>query len=511
MNQNSMVSGHAQMPTNEILSDLSEPSSPDSTIYDSEILGSAVNDDVTNQLAASGPIGVAAAAAVLSTRKRKLHPHHFETNPARRKRQQTRLLRKLRHTIEEYSTRVGQQAVVLCCTPNVNHSMMMYKIRNNKPQILSDLESALLEHTPPSQAENSALHELPSLVIDGIPTPVDKMTQAQLRNFIPEMLKYSTGRSKPGWGRIECRPIWWPSDLPWANVRSDVRTDEEKKRVPWTEALRQIVKNCYMHHGRHDLLQVFKEEPQSGVTVQHQQQYAGTMMQTINNPDGSVSIIQIDTPSQMVTLPDGTQATLVHAIHDNNGVPQLTSEQEIQISQSFTDTSNMVAVSAATQEVASQQAALGALQASLNSSGHIILTGADASQLSGIMTVLPVSMYQTVQAVQPISTNIPMNSIPVNNIPVNNLPVNFQLAQSSSQPIEVSMASVSSDVTMAINQHLQGGGEGQVLGVAEGDGGVSVEEVGMGIGVKDETGAQGEGEEGSPQENGDSSEMHMLE
>lgn len=39
-----------------------------------------------------GPVGVAAAAAVLSTRKRK-HPHHFETNPARRKRQQTRLLR----------------------------------------------------------------------------------------------------------------------------------------------------------------------------------------------------------------------------------------------------------------------------------------------------------------------------------------------------------------------------------------------------------------------------------
>lgn len=45
------------------------------------------------------------------------------------------------------------------------------------------------------------------------------------------MLKYSTGRSKPGWGKLDCRPIWWPNDLPWANVRSDVRTDEEKKRV----------------------------------------------------------------------------------------------------------------------------------------------------------------------------------------------------------------------------------------------------------------------------------------
>ena len=61
--------------------------------------------------------------------------------------------------------------------------------------------------------------------------------QAQLRNFIPEMLKYSTGRSKPGWGRMECRPVWWPNDLPWANVRSDVRTDEDKKRVSKVKTL----------------------------------------------------------------------------------------------------------------------------------------------------------------------------------------------------------------------------------------------------------------------------------
>ena len=55
--------------------------------------------------------------------------------------------------------------------------------------------------------------------------------QAQLRAFIPEMLKYSTGRSKPGWGKHEYRPVWWPEDVPWANVRSDVRTEEMKKKV----------------------------------------------------------------------------------------------------------------------------------------------------------------------------------------------------------------------------------------------------------------------------------------
>ena len=57
------------------------------------------------------------------------------------------------------------------------------------------------------------------------------MLQAQLRNFIPEMLRFSTGKTKPGWGKPECRPLWWPPDVPWANVRSDVREEEEKKLV----------------------------------------------------------------------------------------------------------------------------------------------------------------------------------------------------------------------------------------------------------------------------------------
>ena len=95
--------------------------------------------------------------------------------------------------------------------------------------------------------------------------------------------------------------------------------------MSWTEALRTIVKNCYKHHGRDDLLQVFMEDNPTAATVMTQQQpqivqtqthnYGGTMVQTINNPDGTVSIIQIETgPQSLVTLPDGTQATVVHAV-----------------------------------------------------------------------------------------------------------------------------------------------------------------------------------------------------
>ena len=74
---------------------------------------------------------------------------------------------------------------------------------------------------------------------------VEKMTQAQLRAFIPLMLKYSTGRGKPGWGKESTMPSWWPRGVPWANVRMDARREDEKQRVSWTHALRQIVINCY--------------------------------------------------------------------------------------------------------------------------------------------------------------------------------------------------------------------------------------------------------------------------
>ena len=59
--------------------------------------------------------------------------------------------------------------------------------------VMQELEAALSRHAPPPVQDDPSRHELPPLVIDGIPTPVEKMTQAQLRAFIPLMLKYSTG------------------------------------------------------------------------------------------------------------------------------------------------------------------------------------------------------------------------------------------------------------------------------------------------------------------------------
>ncbi|XP_039201663.1 nuclear respiratory factor 1 isoform X3 [Crotalus tigris] len=295
--------------------DEDSPSSPEDTSYDdSDILNSTAADEVTAHLAAAGPVGMAAAAAVATGKKRK-RPHVFESNPSIRKRQQTRLLRKLRATLDEYTTRVGQQAIVLCISPSKPNPVFKVfgaaplenVVRKYKSMILEDLESALLEHAPAPQEVNS---ELPPLTIDGIPVSVDKMTQAQLRAFIPEMLKYSTGRGKPGWGKESCKPIWWPEDIPWANVRSDVRTEEQKQRVSWTQALRTIVKNCYKQHGREDLLYAFEDQQTQSVTATHSIAHlvpSQTMVQTFSNPDGTVSLIQVGTGATVATLADASE------------------------------------------------------------------------------------------------------------------------------------------------------------------------------------------------------------
>jgi nuclear respiratory factor 1 len=76
----------------------SRPSSPDGE-GDGNLLTEAMENEVTAQLVNAGVVGIAAAAAITSSKKRK-RPHSFETNPSIRKRQQNRLLRKLRVSCE---------------------------------------------------------------------------------------------------------------------------------------------------------------------------------------------------------------------------------------------------------------------------------------------------------------------------------------------------------------------------------------------------------------------------
>ncbi|CAH2007884.1 unnamed protein product [Acanthoscelides obtectus] len=351
------------------------PSSPGSAYEEnSDLMAAAMGDEVTAQLAAAGPVGVAAAAAIVSSKKRK-RPHSFETNPSIRKRHQNRLLRKLRQTIDEFATRVGQQAIVLVATPgkpNTSYKVFGAKpledvIKNLRGMIMEELDSALAHQAPPPVQEDPTLFELPPLIIDGIPTPVEKMTQAQLRAFIPLMLKYSTGRGKPGWGRESTRPPWWPKELPWANVRMDARSEDEKQKISWTHALRQIVINCYKFHGREDLLPAFTEEDEKAnaaatANANMSTQYTPTVLHTITNPDGTVSIVQVDPNNPIITLPDGTTAHVQGmATGDGNQVHTI---------QTITEGSGeVVDLNSVT-------------EATLNPDGQIILTGEDGHDVS---------------------------------------------------------------------------------------------------------------------------------
>lgn len=52
-----------------------------------------------------------------------------------------------------------------------------FQVRNCRPVIMQELEQALAQQAPPQPTEDPSLHELPPLMVDGIPTPVEKMTQ----------------------------------------------------------------------------------------------------------------------------------------------------------------------------------------------------------------------------------------------------------------------------------------------------------------------------------------------
>ncbi|XP_067283286.1 nuclear respiratory factor 1 isoform X1 [Pseudorasbora parva] len=439
--------------------DEDSPSSPDDDAYDdSDILNSTGTDEVTAHLAAAGPVGMAAAAAVATGKKRK-RPHIFESNPSIRKRQQTRLLRKLRATLDEYTTRVGQQAIVLCISPSKPNPVFRVfgaaplenVVRKYKSMILEDLENALAEHAPPGGGELTS--ELPPLTIDGIPVSVDKMTQAQLRAFIPEMLKYSTGRGKPGWGKESCKPIWWPEDIPWANVRSDVRTEEQKQRVSWTQALRTIVKNCYKQHGRENLLYAFEDQvttQQVATTATHSIAHlvpSQTVVQTISNPDGTVSLIQVGTGATVATLADASElpgtvtvaqvnySTVTDGEVEQNWATLQGGEMTIQTTQASEATQAVASLAeaavAASQEMqqgatvtmalnrvaekdkcrsffiyneAAAHAVATLAEATLQGGGQIVLAGETAAAVGALTGVsdgsglvqIPVSMYQTV-------------------------------------------------------------------------------------------------------------------
>nr|CAB3264442.1 DNA-binding protein P3A2-like [Phallusia mammillata] len=306
--------------------------------FGSDLLNSTIQNSISNSLVETGTMPGLAAAAAMVTTKKKHQPYKFELNPALRKRQHTRLIRKLKQTIHELCTRCGQQAIVLCVSPGKENpsfrvfgsSPLDQVVKNCQGAIFRDLETELQAKIPPNQEQNTDHQfELPPLMVDGIPTTLEKMNQAQLRMFIPEMLKFSTGRGKPGWGKSSTRPVWWPMDVPWSNVRRDDRTEEVKLKVSWTQALRQIVKNCYRYHSRDDLLTGMACESLSMVKPRDKfsrvfntplSMTPPTLVQTVHNADGSVSLVQLDSGQTIATITQDQSGAAVATLANQHQV-----------------------------------------------------------------------------------------------------------------------------------------------------------------------------------------------
>lgn len=78
---------------------------------------------------------------------------------------------------------------------------------------------------------------------------VDSMSKSELKEFIPELLKIVTGREDVWHSRRSAKPDWWPAGVSWATSKADWFTESY-----WTDNLRSVVRNCYKHMGKEDLL-----------------------------------------------------------------------------------------------------------------------------------------------------------------------------------------------------------------------------------------------------------------
>lgn len=78
---------------------------------------------------------------------------------------------------------------------------------------------------------------------------LNAMSKKELKEFIPRLLKIVTGREDVWHSRRSAKPDWWPAGVDWAMSKA-----EWLSKSHWTENLRSIVKSCYRHLGKEDLL-----------------------------------------------------------------------------------------------------------------------------------------------------------------------------------------------------------------------------------------------------------------
>lgn len=228
------------------------------------------------------------------TKKRANLNTHQEIQKEYRK----KLMERFRKLTKQFTIECSEQVVVVIVNLDAEDSRSRFNaigshplnrvIRKIERKIMQDLRKTLhFDHKTDTPERDYQSFKLPSLVFNGLQTPVNAMNLNQLRTLIPLIIKHSTSRLKPFYGEESKKPCWWPDCVPWKNIRYDSRSANEKRELSWKDALRQVVVNCYKYHDRLDLLQ--GNEEKHNPTIVGQKQFA--LLQTGKNLQGL-----IDTP-----------------------------------------------------------------------------------------------------------------------------------------------------------------------------------------------------------------------
>ncbi|XP_014664669.1 PREDICTED: uncharacterized protein LOC106806987 [Priapulus caudatus] len=107
---------------------------------------------------------------------------------------------------------------------------------------------------------------LPPLDMNGKAADLDSMTLKELVNFIPHMIKCSTGRNEVGWGKEVFRPPWWPRNQPWI----DITKMKPRKEETWRDMFKNVIIKGYTYHNSLDVLYRRRTANRAGMQTRQQ-------------------------------------------------------------------------------------------------------------------------------------------------------------------------------------------------------------------------------------------------
>ena len=267
---------------------------------------------------------------------------------AERRKQQKRLLKKLQSAVLEYHTRLGEECVVVASIRPDNppssltssedqRDVVIFgsQILENALQLQYDSLSALIKQhsqhismaasaaalstsagTPVASTPTSPLsmastvNNMPSSHLLPLPPrDVDLMNGNELKSYVPLLLRsLATGRARPMWGSPEHCPPWWPSDVPFRNVRMDTRAPDARGDKTWSDCLRQAVKACFRFHGCESLLRDLPRESSSQKTPMVHVTLAPQKHKASGEPMGLPAKRSVVTPSGGADIDIGSTA-----------------------------------------------------------------------------------------------------------------------------------------------------------------------------------------------------------